>query len=214
MKLELIIEWKEIRAVERVSSKDETRYILNGVYLEITKAARAILVATDGRRLIALLSDGTINDPSWTAEGGVVIPSKFIHSLPQDTGRVLLTIDGNRIRVDVMDTGIQYSCDGQEGNFPNWRQVIPEGPYVLNSGIALDVDLLDGIMDAARILMHKGNDRRSLCRVYSATKPDTYTHPPFIIRTYWPELFAVLMPIRTDADEQSFDIPSWVDFRN
>src|SRR5262249_39097047 len=61
-------------------STDETRYHLNGVYLETRKDQGFRMVATDGHRLS--LIDRKIPDfPNKTSAAGVIIPRKGLHEV-------------------------------------------------------------------------------------------------------------------------------------
>lgn len=108
-------------------SKEETRYVLNGILFSFGEGKLA-LVATDGRRL-ALLEEA-IEAP----EGRCIVPTKAIAEL----GKLL----GDRGKVELRHTENQASFalfkDGEEdpsvnlttklidGTYPNYRQVIPK----------------------------------------------------------------------------------------
>ena len=104
-------------------SDDETRYFMNGVFLENIEG-NIIMVATDGRRLsyIKKNTSGTIKPFS-----GVIIPPKVLQLVSkQSSGE-------GTIQVAVTEKSIFFKFDNQtisssliEGQFPNYNRVIPE----------------------------------------------------------------------------------------
>ena len=105
-------------------SRDETRYILNGV-LFVAKGKSIRLVATDGRRL-ALIEKGLEFPVEFKKE--VIIPTKAIHELTRnlgDEGLVKITFSENQISFQFENTTIISRLI--EGQFPNYEQAIPKG---------------------------------------------------------------------------------------
>jgi DNA polymerase-3 subunit beta len=104
-------------------SDDETRYFMNGVYLENIEG-NLIMVATDGRRLsyIKKSTGGTVQPFS-----GVIIPPKVLQLVSkQSSGE-------GTIQVAVTEKSIFFKFDNQtisssliEGQFPNYNRVIPD----------------------------------------------------------------------------------------
>ena len=104
-------------------SDDETRYFMNGVYMEKNED-RLIMVATDGRRLsyISNAPDGTVPDFS-----GIIIPPKVLGLV-----RKLASGEGE-LNIAVSDKTLFVRFDSQkvtstliDGQFPNYSRVIPE----------------------------------------------------------------------------------------
>lgn len=104
-------------------SRDETRYILNGVLLTVRKK-NIKLIATDGRRLAVVeknLPNETIVDKK------IIIPTKTIQELSrllQEEGDVKISFGENQLLFDLGDTFIISRLI--EGEFPNYEQVIPK----------------------------------------------------------------------------------------
>ena len=104
-------------------SDDETRYFMNGVYLE--KSENMInMVATDGRRLafIAKKADKKINEFQ-----GVIIPPKILSIVTKrsgDEGLISISISDKMIFINF--ASYQFSSVLIEGMFPNYKKVIPE----------------------------------------------------------------------------------------
>jgi len=104
-------------------SYDETRYVLNGVFLSI-KHKKMKLVATDGRRLAFCQKDLDIRD-SFSLD--VIIPSKTIvelNKLLKGEGKVKILYFKNQILFHFGETFVLSRLI--EGHFPNYEQVIPK----------------------------------------------------------------------------------------
>lgn len=103
-------------------STDETRYVLNGIFASF-KEGKLTLVATDGRRLAMV--ENEIEFPS-SHECDVIIPTKAV----QELGRLLG--DDDELLLRLTDSQVAFEVNGTllvskliEGNYPNYRQVIP-----------------------------------------------------------------------------------------
>lgn len=113
-------------------SFDETRYILNGILFKINKNLLS-LVATDGKRLAIIekkLNQDTDKDVY------IIVPIKTIHELSrnlQEQGSLSLVISDNQTMFDL--GGIVIISRLIEGEFPDYRQVIPSA-----SGNMLKID--------------------------------------------------------------------------
>lgn len=104
------------------ASSDETRYVLNGVYLKFA-GEKLTVVATDGRRLA--LAEHDVEFPK-EAESEMIIPSKAInellHSL-KDQGQLKICAVGNQTMFEF--DNILVVSKLIEGSYPNFKQVIP-----------------------------------------------------------------------------------------
>jgi len=104
-------------------SKDDTRYVLNGILLEL-KGDDMSIVATDGRRMAAVhkkLPTKTLVDREE------IIPTKTV----QEVKRLLE--DEGEVKIQFSDNQVLFSFSGCfiisrliEGEFPNYKKVIPE----------------------------------------------------------------------------------------
>ncbi|HDQ15395.1 MAG TPA: DNA polymerase III subunit beta [Sediminispirochaeta sp.] len=104
-------------------SDDETRYYMNGVYLENLDGSLS-MVATDGRRLSLIQEDFEIPIPEFDP---IIVPPKVLQLL-----RKLSSGEGN-LRMAVGEKNIFLHFDKHkitssliEGQFPNYKRVIPE----------------------------------------------------------------------------------------
>jgi DNA polymerase-3 subunit beta len=103
-------------------STDETRYVLNGILFSF-KENKLTLVATDGRRLA--LVDLEIEFPR-SQEVEIIVPTKAVTELGRllgDEGDVRLSVGENQVAFQINDTLLASKLI--EGNYPNYRQVIP-----------------------------------------------------------------------------------------
>lgn len=104
-------------------SRDETRYVLNGV-LFVIRPAYIRLVATDGRRLAMM--ESKIQLPK-SLERKVIVPTKAVSELVRilgDEGDAKIFFGDNQICFDMGPTKLVSRLI--EGDFPSYEQVIPK----------------------------------------------------------------------------------------
>jgi len=112
-----------LRLTKFAISRDESRYVLNGV-LFVIKPSHIRLVATDGRRL-AMVED-KMQLPK-TLEKKFIVPTKAVNELDGslgDDGEVKISFNNNQIFFDTGKTRLVSRLI--EGEFPNYEQVIPK----------------------------------------------------------------------------------------
>jgi DNA polymerase-3 subunit beta len=108
-------------------STDESRYVLNGIFISL-KDHKMTMVATDGRRL-ALVDEEV--DVTETSQGEFIVPAKAVNELNrlfQDKGEVEIRYSENQASFNLKDdkgSSILIITKLIEGNYPNYRQVIP-----------------------------------------------------------------------------------------
>jgi DNA polymerase-3 subunit beta len=121
-------------------SDDETRYFMNGVYLE-NEEGELLMVATDGRRLSFIRKGFDTTIPEFNP---VIIPPKILNLVKK-----LSSGEGN-ISFAVSDKSVFIHFDNQklssnliEGQFPNYKRVIPaEQDFELKVDRTLFMDAL------------------------------------------------------------------------
>ena len=104
-------------------SKDETRYILNGI-LFVLSDKKLRVVATDGRRL-AMVEKETPKPLGFSKR--VIVPAKAVAELQRilkDDGDVKILFSENQIAFELDDS--QLITRLIEGEYPNYEQVIPK----------------------------------------------------------------------------------------
>lgn len=103
-------------------STDETRYVLNGILFSF-KENKLTMVATDGRRLAMLDLEVEF---ARSQEAEIIVPTKCVTELGRllgDEGDVKMSIAENQVAFEVGGTLLVSKLI--EGNYPNYRQVIP-----------------------------------------------------------------------------------------
>ena len=108
-------------------SSDESRYVLNGIFISL-KDHKMTLVATDGRRLALVDEEVEISEKS---SGEFIVPAKAVtelNRLMQDKGEVEIKFGENQASFALKDDkgfSVLLITKLIEGNYPNYRQVIP-----------------------------------------------------------------------------------------
>ena len=116
-----------LRKTSFAVSTDESRYVLNGIFISL-KDGKMTFVATDGRRL-ALVDEEV--DVSEKSSGEFIVPAKAVNELTrllQDKGTVEIKFGENQASFSLHnENGFSVLLITKliEGNYPNYRQVIP-----------------------------------------------------------------------------------------
>jgi len=104
-------------------SDDETRYFMNGVFMEKSEG-KINMVATDGRRLAFINK----NAPEKVEDfSGIIIPPKILNTIVKrsgDEGNVEISVNDKMIFINF--ASYKFSSVLIEGTFPNYKKVIPE----------------------------------------------------------------------------------------
>jgi DNA polymerase III subunit beta len=108
-------------------STDESRYVLNGIFISL-KDHKMTMVATDGRRLALVDEEVDVTEKS---QGEFILPAKAVtelNRLLQEKGEVEVRYTENQAAFALKDEkGFSVLIISKliEGNYPNYRQVIP-----------------------------------------------------------------------------------------
>jgi DNA polymerase-3 subunit beta len=124
-----------LKSVAYAQSSDENRYILNGVYFNFGDGKMS-LVATDGRRLALVSREVQVTD---TNAGSLILPAKTVAELTRLLGQgesVKITFNDRQVAFEIqigetaggsgLVDNIYLVSKIVEGNYPNYRQVIPK----------------------------------------------------------------------------------------
>ena len=106
-------------------SMDDSRKVLQGILLSV-KEGNLTAVATDGKRLA--LVEKLLEDAGAGADGDVIITIKVANEVKrilEKEGEVVMEIGEKQVVFKLNDTIIYSKLI--EGNYPNYRQVIPSG---------------------------------------------------------------------------------------
>lgn len=189
---------KYLKAIAAFASKDETRYVLNGVCVDRHNNS-TILVATDGRRLGAVELTDEIHD--FTAENfePFIIPASLIQSLPKPSsaynGRIRISLNGS-VSASASKT---VSVDPIDGIYPKWKHVIPSpSAYETRGNINVNLDLLSDFPKAIRSILGTSG-------VTISAKDEM---SPILIRAASAsnKFIGVIMPVRMEPSAQ---LPEW-----
>jgi len=116
-----------LRKTSFAVSTDESRYVLNGIYMSL-KDHKLTMVATDGRRLALADEELEVADKS---QGEFIVPVKTVNELNRllsEKGEVEIRYAENQASFTLKDekgSAILIMTKLVEGNYPNYRQVIP-----------------------------------------------------------------------------------------
>ncbi|MEQ1858975.1 MAG: DNA polymerase III subunit beta [Chthoniobacteraceae bacterium] len=111
-----------LRKTSYAISTDETRYVLNGILFSF-KENKLTMVATDGRRLA--LVDIEV-EFARSQEVEIIVPTKCVTELQRlvgGEGDLKMSVGENQVAFEVNGTLLISKLI--EGNYPNYRQVIP-----------------------------------------------------------------------------------------
>ena len=146
-------EFKEMIAQTVISvSDDETRYFMNGVFIENVSDG-LVLVATDGRRLSYAKKSLNGKIPGFKA---VIVPPKILLIVLKrapDEGMIEIAVSEKNIFFRFGSYNVSSVLI--EGQFPNYQKVIPESQ---KNKISLKrVDLLDALKRVAIFVEQKSH---------------------------------------------------------
>jgi DNA polymerase III subunit beta len=116
-----------LRKTSFATSTDESRYVLNGLFFSL-REHKLTVVATDGRRLA--LAEHEVDVPE-KYQTDFIVPSKAVaelNRLLQDKGETEITFTENQAVFTLKDDKgfpVVIMTKLIEGNYPNYRQVIP-----------------------------------------------------------------------------------------
>ncbi len=145
-------------------SDDETRYFMNGVYLE-KQEDKLNFVATDGRRLAFISKDFGIAVPDFKS---VIIPPKILSIILKRAGdEGLIALAVGEKNVFFRFGNYDFSSVLIDGQFPNYSRVIPA-----NQEKSFEVDtkeLLEALKRVSLLVEQKSR------RMYLTVSPGTLT---------------------------------------
>ena len=112
--------------VAMAQSSEETRYYLNGVFLE-PRGDMLAMTATDGHRLVHLTVP--MRQTAETLPPAVILPRKAVAvalaMLAKAAGPVLLHHAPNQVEIQHVESGATLRSKAIDGTFPDYTRVIP-----------------------------------------------------------------------------------------
>lgn len=164
--MKIILSRQELLAALLFASTDESRFVLNGVCIEVGPNRAPLLIATDGKRLAAI-EIHAVQEETFEAVHSFVLASDFLklfaHLSKTCGGKVfpLLAIEvkpgSQRLIASVV--GRPVFCEVEKdalivGNYPEWRKVIPAKslPREPLSQLGLNAEYVADFAKAAKLL--------------------------------------------------------------
>lgn len=183
-----------LKACDLFASRDATRYVLNGVYVEPDETG-AVLCAIDDKRLLAVRIEST---PDGDNLKPFIIPNELIASLPNyapKQGALTVGFDGVTVSVSGDKTVTMPAICGK---YPNWRSTVPLAPSVPLAKIRLNMKQLSVFEKAFYLLF-----RDTGITIEAASETDV-----MVIRSNHTsaDCIGLLMPSRCAAEKT---IPKW-----
>jgi len=134
------------------TSSDETRYNLNGVYMEAAEEGRARFVATDGHRLSKI--EKALPRPVAFLEKGIIVPRKGVGEIRKlcDETEGVVSVGLSEGFLIVQRPGLLLSSRLIDGEFPNYRQVLPSDFQIR---LVVDRDRLIHALRRIALLAHE-----------------------------------------------------------
>ncbi|MDR2603108.1 MAG: DNA polymerase III subunit beta [Puniceicoccales bacterium] len=158
---------KMLRNVSFAQSNDDSRFILNSVYFCFDQN-KLTFAATDGRRLSLVSREIAENIEDIK---GVIIPSKTIREIERllgqgedvaflfDNRQIVFLIAVDKENQDGLIGDIKVVSKIVEGNYPNFRQIIPQGA---ENRVKLDRQLTLECIQRVAIV---ANDQKNLVKL-------------------------------------------------
>lgn len=179
------LQWTTIEAsdlatcLERVIScvcKDETRFHLNGIYLE-GSSARLKAVATDGHRLAFASSS---YDDAYKVIGtkGIILPAKAAKEILKviKSGKAEIALDDRRM-FHIRQGAWEFSVKPIDAQFPPYEQVVPKAN---KHAVAVDLESFRGACERAKVgyvsgrgMMLKRGDNDPMLKLDTGADSDT-----------------------------------------
>lgn len=118
---------RSIHEALQCASTDTTRLILNGAYLDVSKPKAHYVVGTDGRHLFSSNSFALSLKDSLVIPSHRFLESKEFHGDGEWTLRVIKPEKDAAPHFEIVSPHWRFIARSVEGNYPNWRQVVPDG---------------------------------------------------------------------------------------
>jgi len=190
------------RAAYVCASREETRYYLNGVYIEPHKNGGALLIAADGHRMIVIHDES-----AFCSEPCIVGLSKA----GLDACRPVKDVkpDVKVPRLVVSEDGSAY-VEGQwrspgkvtiDGTFPDWRRVVPFEAKWSGAVASFNPKLIAGFGEIKSILRQEKNP--GAITILTSGEGD----PALIDLGDFRTAFGILMPMRSSP---LIGLPPWM----
>lgn len=192
------IPYKTLKAVSAAISKDESRYVLNGIEV-MPRSNGIVLAATNGHVLIA----SYIEDQKHGIEKSFIFPRELLEMIKKPVEEtVSICYSGNKITFE-NSNGIEISASPIDGIFPNWRKALnPDSPLV-RCGVGAITETNAKVIFSAMRAINPGNKHNALSNTFSDGQPTSARFVSLDENT-----FAMYAPCRYNENRE-FAWPGW-----
>jgi DNA polymerase-3 subunit beta len=163
-----------IARVARAASRDEARPVLTGVLVQFA-GDKLVMAATDSYRLAVKETSLTASAPELAA----IVPSRALQELSRIPG------DGDEISVGVQENQVLFSVGGVwlttrriDGQFPNYRQLLPE--VMIQRATPLQLRFADGEVTVVARTHEVGESQESMPVAYTGEPLDIGFNAEFL----------------------------------
>lgn len=198
----MLIDVRKLKATAIAAGVEETRYYLQGVYVEPMRDDIR-LTGTNGHILICARQDYHDDDGLAARPAPFIMPADLIAKvkLTKKHGSKAfanVTFDASTQQITIEFDGASYGAKAIDGAYPNYRAVIPAEaptpavPGHYDSKYLAALDKAAALLDAPRaVIAQAGED-------------------PALVNLGTPDAFGVLMPMRVDKCATLTTRPAWV----
>lgn len=189
------INLRVLGALSLFASKEDTKYMLQGVCLEI-EDRHTTYIATDGHRVIAYRDELGDDEPSNTLLGVHIVPTPYctiIKLEKDDQGRGRLF---GGMRLTIAHSLLEFTFVAIEGNYLDWRKSIPKTKA---SGVVAQFNL-----------KHMA-DLLKICKQLDLGQPfiaPNGSDAPAFIWFNAKHVFGAIMPVKA-IDQMNRNAPVW-----
>lgn len=201
--MKFIIPMATVKALLLAAAKDDRRYYLNGVCIDV-RAHDAVAVATNGHILIAVAIELEPSDDDAPPVPGQYIINRPLLELMKPAYKdapLSVSIDTTARAVTVNAGGPNTTAPLIDGQFPDWRRVVPR--TVSGRPQQLDADYMHAFKKANKLLGAK----HSPAVAYNGAEHGDGGPARVLLAG---DSVGVIMPFRCDMPS-SVDNPSWLE---
>lgn len=233
----LRISTRVLSMVRPTMAKGDIRYYLNGIRIESLPAGGVVAVATDGHRLAACVDPaGECAHPMIVAlpPDGWARCDKPGRAIDDGQRKLVVTFDDRAYPVDdfgnligrssfaAYETSIEGEMAGWphtvwrapenaacyiEGQFPNWRAILPKTPEAWAALLPCTASLAVGYVSQLQAHVRRPSPRSECVRFWQApAKPNQDPDSGAVFAQFeaYPELVVVIMPMWGDVKQFPF----------
>lgn len=192
-----VVDLRVLAALSLFASKDDTRYYLQGVCIEVEERA-VTYIGTDGSRLLVYREDLAPDEESHSLEGAFIVPTphcKHFKLDKDDDGRATLR-PADAGRLTLAHGFMDVTFLPIDGVYPHWRRSLPR---VAASGVPAQFSI--------KLL----SDLGKICKQLELGPPFIAHNgeaPAFVWFSGRPNVLGLLAPLKM-VDETEREAPQW-----